>query len=162
MIECLFTIDYEIYGNGYGALDDLVYEPAERLREMFLKWGVRFVAFVEVAELEKIEEQGSDECIDLVKRQVNDLHNDGFEIALHLHPQWFNARYEQGRWILDMNEYNLCTLPRPRIARTVIHTDFLPGRQLVIPTHSQRRKCVGRERFPNRLLRVQRRRTASA
>ena len=31
MIECIFTLDYEIYGNGTGALKDLVYEPAERL-----------------------------------------------------------------------------------------------------------------------------------
>ena len=28
MIECIFTIDYEIYGNGEGSLQQLVYEPA--------------------------------------------------------------------------------------------------------------------------------------
>ena len=55
MIEFVFTIDYEIYGNGTGLLKDLVYEPAKRLRELFRTWNVRFVAFVEVAELEKIE-----------------------------------------------------------------------------------------------------------
>ena len=31
MIECIFTVDYEIYGNGTGALIDLVYEPAKQL-----------------------------------------------------------------------------------------------------------------------------------
>ena len=44
--------------------------------------------------------------IDQVKRQICDLHNEGFEIALHLHPQWCNARYERGRWVLDDSEYN--------------------------------------------------------
>ena len=43
MVECVFTLDYEIYGNGTGALRELVYEPAERLRHMFGKWNARFV-----------------------------------------------------------------------------------------------------------------------
>src|SRR4051812_4633060 len=35
MIECIFTIDYEIYGNGTGSLRDLVLEPAARLADLF-------------------------------------------------------------------------------------------------------------------------------
>ncbi|MGH9469004.1 MAG: hypothetical protein ACRD1N_01520, partial [Terriglobia bacterium] len=119
MIECIFTLDYEIYGNGTGSLKELVYEPAERLRELFLKFDARFVAFIEAAELEKIEACGSDRAIDAVKRQVRQLHKQGFEIGLHLHPQWANARYERAQWALDYSEYNLCTLPRARIAQIV-------------------------------------------
>ena len=55
MIECIFTIDYEIYGNGEGSLRELVYEPAEKLKDIFLKHNVRFVNFVEAAEFEMIE-----------------------------------------------------------------------------------------------------------
>src|SRR6267142_2578118 len=47
MIECIFTLDYEIYGDGTGSLNELVYEPTERLRVVFEKRGVRFVSFVE-------------------------------------------------------------------------------------------------------------------
>jgi hypothetical protein len=119
MIECIFTIDYEIYGNGEGSLRELVYEPAEKLREIFLKWDARFVNFVEAAEMEMIERERSDPAIDLVKKQVSDLHKEGFEIGLHLHPQWYNGRYENGKWLLDYNEYNLCTLPRERIEQIV-------------------------------------------
>jgi|SRR5712692_3953071 len=119
MLECIFTLDYEIYGNGTGALRDLVYEPAERLQDIFSKWNVRFVNFVEVAEFEKIEACGTDTAIDLVKIQIKELYRRGFEIGLHLHPQWYNARYDKGRWCLDYSEYNLCTLPRNRIAQIV-------------------------------------------
>lgn len=119
MIDCIFTIDYEIYGNGTGSLRELVYEPGERLKEVFLRHDARFVNFTEVAEFEMIENQGTDRDIDLVTAQIRDYHRDGFEIALHLHPQWFNARHEQGQWMLDYDEYNLCTLPRPRIAEVV-------------------------------------------
>jgi len=119
MIECIFTIDYEIYGNGEGSLKDLVYEPAERLRIIFRKWNARFVAFIEVAELEMIEAKETDPAIDLVKDQIRKFYGEGFEIGLHLHPQWYNSRYEAGRWELDYSEYNLCTLPKERIVRIV-------------------------------------------
>ena len=60
MIECIFTLDYEIYGNGTGSLRDHVLEPAQRLREIFDKKKARFVNFVEVAEFERIDRCGSD------------------------------------------------------------------------------------------------------
>jgi len=122
MIECIFTIDYEVYGSGEGSLKDLVYEPAERIAAIFRKRGIRFVAFVEVAELEVIGTEGTDPAIDLVKKQVRDFHGEGFELGLHLHPQWCNARYENRKWLLDYSEYNLCTLPRERIVRIVDHS----------------------------------------
>jgi hypothetical protein len=119
MIEFLFTIDYEIFGNGTGALDELVYEPARRLKDLFNRYDAKFVTFAEIAEFEKIEEYGTDPAIDLVKEQIREFHRDGFEIGLHLHPQWSNARYEKGQWVLDLSEYNLCTLPRKRIVEIV-------------------------------------------
>lgn len=119
MIECIFTIDYEIYGNGQGSLKELVYKPAERLIGIFQKFNARFVNFVEVAEIEMIESKGTDKAIGLVKRQLRDLYRDGFELGLHLHPQWYKARYENGRWILDYSEYNLCTLAKERIIQII-------------------------------------------
>jgi hypothetical protein len=130
MIECIFTLDYEIYGNGTGSLDGLVYGPAHRLGEIFRKWDARFVNFVEVAEYEKIEAFGSDPLIDLVKKQIRELHRDGFEIGLHLHPQWCNAHYEKGQWLLDFREYNLCTLAEARVAE-IIERSFAYLRHLV-------------------------------
>jgi hypothetical protein len=119
MIECIFTIDYEMHGNGEGSLKDLVYEPTERLRAIFRKWNYRFVAFVEVAELEMIDAKGTDPYIDSVRQQVRNLHGERFELGLHLHPQWYNGQYKNGGWLLDYSEYNLCTLPRERIVQIV-------------------------------------------
>jgi hypothetical protein len=119
MIECIFTIDYEIYGNGEGSLRELVYEPAKRLRTIFQKWNAHFVAFVEIAEIEMIEAKATDPAIDLVKQQIKEFYREGFELGLHLHPQWYNARRENGVWKLDYSEYNLCTLPRERIVKIV-------------------------------------------
>ncbi len=119
MIHYIFTIDYEIYGNGQGSLRKLVYEPAEMLMDIFRKWKTCFMPFIEVAELEIIEIKGTDSDIDLIKKQIRDFHRQGFELGLHLHPQWYNAKYEDGKWQLDYSEYNLCTLPRERIVQII-------------------------------------------
>jgi peptidoglycan/xylan/chitin deacetylase (PgdA/CDA1 family) len=119
MINLIFTLDYEIYGNGHGSLQDLIYDPAEKLLAIFRKFNVHFVAFVEAAELEMIQARGADPAIDLVKKQIRDFYREGFEVGLHLHPQWYNGRYEKGEWHLDYSEYNLCSLPVERIISIV-------------------------------------------
>ena len=98
---------------------ELVYDPAEKLRSTFQKYNAKFVAFVEVAELEMIEAEATDPDIDLVKQQIRDFYREGFELGLHLHPQWYKAKYENGNWVLDYSEYNLCTLPRERVGQIV-------------------------------------------
>ena len=69
--------------------------------------------------MEMIEGRGTDKYIDLVENQIRELHIDGFELGLHLHPQWYNAKHVNGNWELDYNEYNLCRLPRKRIVQIV-------------------------------------------
>jgi hypothetical protein len=126
MIEVIFTLDYEIYGNGTGSLRELVYEPADRLREIFKTHKTRFVLFPEVLELEAIEREKANPNIELVKKQIKELYEEGFEIGLHIHPQWYNAQREGGRWVLDYREYNLCKLERERIAQIIDRsTDYL-------------------------------------
>jgi hypothetical protein len=119
MIEIIFTVDYEIYGNGQGSLKELIYEPAQKLMTIFMERNLKFVTFVEVAELEMIEAYGTDPAIGMVKTQVKSFYDRGFELGLHLHTQWYNARCEKGRWYLDYDEYNLCTLPKERVIKIV-------------------------------------------
>jgi len=119
MIEFVFTLDYEIYGDGTGSLKELIYEPGELLFQIFRKWNASCVVFVEAAELEKIHNERSDSAIDLVTSQIREVYRQGFEIGLHLHPQWYKGRIENGAWRLDGSEYNLCLLPPERIRHMV-------------------------------------------
>lgn len=119
MIDVIFTLDYEIYGNGRGSLDELVSGPAECLRTVFEKYKVPMVVFVEAAELEMIERRGTDPAIAAVKDQVRELAGLGHEIGLHLHPQWYKGTYSSGAWALDYSEYDLCSLPKARIDELV-------------------------------------------
>jgi hypothetical protein len=119
MIDFVFTLDYELDGRGKGRLAELVYDPTERLRGVFEKRGLRFVTFVEAVEFEKIEERGTDPAIGHVERQIRELHQRGFEIGFHLHPQWCNAQVRDGQWVLDWTERNICRLSEERIGQVV-------------------------------------------
>lgn len=119
MIDCILTIDYEIFGNGEGSLEEHILKPTEQLKEVLNDVDTKLVFFVEAAELEKIEKEGSDRAVVQVNRQIRDLYEKGHEIGLHLHPQWCNAMYRDGQWELDDAEYNLCLLSKIRIEKIV-------------------------------------------
>ena len=119
MIEVIFTIDYEIFGNGQGSLKDFVYDPAEKLMHLFDEADVRLVVYAEVAEFERIAQFETDPHIHEVEDQMRRFHEKGHELALHLHPQWYRANYKNDRWNLDYSEYNLCTLEKTRIKNIV-------------------------------------------
>jgi hypothetical protein len=119
MIECIFTLDYEIYGNGKGSLRDLVLDPTQRLAEVFREFEAPFVVFAEAVEFAKMEEAQSDPDSAGVRAQMRELRAAGHEIALHLHPWWANARYEGGRWRLDWSERNICALQPERVEAIV-------------------------------------------
>lgn len=122
MIDFVFTLDYEIYGNGEGSLQELVLEPAERLMSIFKKRKAEFVIFAEVAELQVIEAAGTDETIHQVKRQLREFCQKGTELGLHIHPQWYKARHNNGKWMLNYDEYNLCNLNRERMVQIIGHS----------------------------------------
>jgi peptidoglycan/xylan/chitin deacetylase (PgdA/CDA1 family) len=115
MIECIFTLDYEIYGSGCGSLGDLVLNPTRRLAETFQKFGAPFVVFTEAVEFAKMEEAQSDPETAGVRAQLRDLRQAGHEIALHIHPWWANAQYVNGEWRLDWSERNIGTLKPERV-----------------------------------------------
>lgn len=119
MIDFIFTIDYEIYGNGGGSLDQLVYEPTERLASLFRRHNATFVVFAEALEFIKIEAYQSDTAISRIRTQLRGLHAEGFEIGLHLHPWWSNARWINNQWCLDYGERNLCLQSPARIDQVV-------------------------------------------
>jgi hypothetical protein len=119
MIECIFTFDYEIYGNGQGSLRDVVLDPTERLAEVFQEFEAPFVVFAEAVEFARMEEAQSDPDTAGVRAQLRELREAGHEIALHLHPWWARARHEDGHWHLDWSERSICALQPERVEAIV-------------------------------------------
>ena len=111
MLHFIFSLDYEIYGNGEGSLSDLVVDPTNELMQIFEKHNQKFVVFAECAEFLKIKEFQSDPGIELIESQLKFLHQNHYEIGLHLHPQWVGAQFRNGSWELDFSKINICKIP---------------------------------------------------
>jgi hypothetical protein len=119
VVECVFTLDYEIYGNGKGSVRDLVLDPTQRLEELFQEFEARLVVFVEATEFARMEDIQFDLDIPAVRVQLCELREAGHEIALHIHPWWANAQYEDGQWKVDWSEANICRLELDRVEALV-------------------------------------------
>lgn len=86
MREKVFSIDYELFGNGCGEIyRDLVY-PTNRLLKIFDKLKVKGVFYIEGLEFALLEEAG--ENLEAVRFQIKEIYDKGHEIGLHIHPQW--------------------------------------------------------------------------
>ncbi|MCE1189605.1 MAG: hypothetical protein LWX56_10750 [Ignavibacteria bacterium] len=111
MLRFIFTLDYEILGNGTGSMEELVFAPAEKMNDIFYRHNVRYVNFVETAEMSKVSQFNTDSGIHAVEEQLFQMHRDGFELAPHIHTQWCKAQYLNDRWQLNRSEFNIGKLP---------------------------------------------------
>jgi len=148
MIKLIFTLDYEIYGDGTGDLQLDVFEPTSKLIKIFNEYSFKFVNFVEFAELLKCKEVFGQVSINFIEEQIKEMYETGYEIGMHMHPQWFNAQLYGLSWKLDYTEYNLCTLPYKKINEYIYKgieyfesigikniTSFRAGNWLFLPSY---------------------------
>ena len=124
MLNVIFTLDYEIHGNGDGSPRDLMVEPTARLLDLFDQYGAKLTIMADVAEILKFREYrqnfGRDDFhYQAIVDQLKDAIRRGHDVQLHLHCSYFNARVEDGRWKQDWNEYNFAGLTEERITEVL-------------------------------------------
>jgi hypothetical protein len=120
MLKVLFTLDYEIHGNGEGDPAALMVEPSARLMDQFDRYGAKLTFMADVAEILKFREYkqktGRDDYhYEAITDQLRNAVRRGHDVQLHLHASYFNARHEDGRWVQDWTEYNFAGLPFERM-----------------------------------------------
>lgn len=102
----ILTVDYELFGNGSGSLLHCVIIPLERMAAIAERHGAKLEIFVEALEFAAIERSAPQaERIATVKRQLSDMVRRGHRLQFHLHPQWHEARLQDGNWVLDEREW---------------------------------------------------------
>ena len=120
----LFTLDYEIHGNGEGCAGELMVSPTARILDLFDGFGAKLTIMADTVEIMKFREhpEYSDQSpgvYGLIENQLKDAVRRGHDVQLHLHPAYARASYSGGRWVLDMSEYDLARLPYERICGLV-------------------------------------------
>jgi hypothetical protein len=124
MLNVIFTLDYEIHGNGEGCPYELMVEPTRRMLDLFDEYGAKLTIMADVAEILKFkeykEQRGRDDYhYEAIADQLRETIRRGHDVQLHLHASYFNARHENGRWSQDWSEYNFAGLPLERLNEVV-------------------------------------------
>ena len=120
----LFTLDYEIHGNGDGDPWKLMVEPTGRLLAMLEKYGRKLTIMADVAEILAFKryfaETGKDDFhVAEIESQLQDAIKRGHDVQLHVHSSWFNAKWDGKSWDQCVDEYNMAALPMERIDEMV-------------------------------------------
>jgi hypothetical protein len=145
MLNAIFTLDYEIHGNGEGSPEKLMLEPTHRMLDQFARHGAKLTVMADVAEILKFKEfkekTGRDVFhYEAIADQLRETVRRGHDVQLHLHASYFNSRYADGRWAQDWSEYNFAGLPYERLNEIVrIGKNYLE--QLLQPVNRNYR-CV--------------------
>ncbi len=104
----LIEDDWEVMGNGLGNVAQLQYLPSMFFMKLARRLGVKLTFMVDVVQqLEYNRHIQSDYNIRLQKNLWDDsvrlMKSYGFDVQLHLHPQWMNAKKENDFFFLNDN-----------------------------------------------------------
>jgi hypothetical protein len=110
MIDLIITLDYELFGNGSGQVRRDIIEPTNRLLTLCDRYSAKLTIMLEVGEYWALKQAEADGSLDLdyspageIEKQARDAVRRGHDVQLHMHPQWLDARYENGRWHLNFD-----------------------------------------------------------
>jgi len=130
-LKFIFTLDYEIHGNGDGSPMGLMIEPTYRLMDLLEKYGAKVVIFADVAEILSFKKYFEATGVDKfnykeIAIQLQSAIRRGHDVQLHIHSSYFKSVYLGGRWVQNWDEYNMADLPYSRISEMVkTSKDFL-------------------------------------
>ena len=124
MLKLIFSLDYEIHGNGDGNPYDLMIEPTARLMDLFDQYGAKLVIFADVAEIIKFKEYrdqfGRDDYYyEKIIDQLRDAVLRGHDVQLHIHSSYFSSSFVSGKWMQNWEKYNLAGLSYEEINNIV-------------------------------------------
>lgn len=99
-IDIILTVDYEIHGNGQGKFEDFCYRPTEMMLDIANRFDVKITLMVEMEHYFAMKKHPNvfKNEIFLFEKQLNRAIAEGHDLQLHLHPQWLNAKFENGVW----------------------------------------------------------------
>lgn len=104
-IGLVFTLDYEIHGNGNGDFKSWAFFPTSHMLDIFDIYGAKLTIMAEMGHywaMKRYENLFSEE-ICLFESQLRNAIERGHDVQLHFHPQWIDAQFEDGKWNLDFS-----------------------------------------------------------
>ncbi len=105
IIGLIFSLDYEIHGNGSGEFKNWAHLPTDQMLNIFDANGAKLTIMAEMGHYWAMKryENIFKEDISLFESQLKNAINRGHDVQLHFHPQWIDAKYEEGAWKMDFS-----------------------------------------------------------
>jgi len=118
LVNLILSLDYEIFGNGSGDVQQDMIEPTQRLMKSCNQYGAKLSIMPEVAEywaMKKAEEDGSLKLdyspSRVIEDQIQSAVKCGHDVQLHLHPWWIGSAFKDSNWHLFPEYYRVTDLP---------------------------------------------------
>lgn len=124
-IHVVLSDDWELYGDGSGDMRKIQFANMRQLRGIYEEAGLRASFNAEVMQQLYHEREGERhprlrELAREWRDVVCDTYSRGHDVQLHVHPQWHEARYVDGQWLVQ-DDWTLGHHPPARI-RAMIAT----------------------------------------
>jgi len=105
-IHLALTHDWELRGDGSGDIEQIQFAPLRTLLEIYRKHDVRTTFLPDLMQQIRFRQLASEHLelkslADKWDEVVREAFRQRHDVQLHLHPQWRNGRYENGRWHLN-------------------------------------------------------------
>jgi hypothetical protein len=104
-VGLIFTLDYEIHGNGSGEFENWAYLPTNKMLDTFDTFGAKLTIMAEMGHYWAMKRYKElfEKDIYLFESQLKDAIRRGHDVQFHFHPQWIDAKFEEGEWHLDFS-----------------------------------------------------------
>jgi hypothetical protein len=123
----ILTVDYEIFGNGMGSLNNCLISPTNRILNIAENYNAPVTLFVEMLEFDSMKREWfngqSDMALQIasVEQQICNAVMRGHDAQLHLHPQWIGAKHlKNGLWQLDNSRWRIGDLSSSEVKKILV------------------------------------------
>lgn len=122
MIKVMFHDDWEVFGDGTGNPQTLMFDPAKRLLDICDKYGAKYTFFAEIGQ--QLTMLGSSnpkwrEVTQKWEKVLIDAIQRGHDVQLHFHPQWIGAAYKDDKWIVNRDYWHSAKVPAELFERWI-------------------------------------------
>lgn len=130
-IQLIFTLDYELFGDGSGSVLHEQIKPTNQLLDIFDEYNAKLSLLFEYGQYQYYEKYASvhnsfKEDNKLISQQLVDAIKRNHDVQFHYHPTWHAATYENKKICLDLETFDISTMDQEIIKEVVSSgKDFL-------------------------------------
>ena len=110
--------DWEIYGDGSGNPEKLMFEPAKKILDICDRFDAKYTFYAEFGQQLSMLNSNIKQHRLLANKWedvLKDAISRGHDVQLHFHPQWIGSSFRNGKWNLDFSNWAITKLNEQEI-----------------------------------------------